>query len=154
MEYKTPLLAVTDIDRTVAFYEKVLGLQVITDFGANKMLTGGICLQTLETWREFIGTDEVSFGGNQAELYFEEENFDAFAERLRTFDIAYVHPVQEHAWGQRAVRFYDPDRHMIEVGEAMKTVCKRFLDSGLTPEQTAVRMDVPLDYVNACMREP
>lgn len=59
----------------------------------------------------------------------------------------YVHPVKEHAWGQRVVRFYDPDRHMIEVGEDMKVVCKRFLDSGMTVEQTAERMDVPVDAV-------
>ena len=34
----------------------------------------------------------------------------------------------------------------------MKTVCRRFLNSGLTPEQAAKRMDVPLKFVNACMR--
>ena len=34
----------------------------------------------------------------------------------------------------------------------MKTVCKRFLDSGMTPEQVAKQMDVPLKFVNGCMR--
>lgn len=87
-----------------------------------------------------------------SEIYFEEENFDAFAEKLRQLDIHYVHPVKEHAWGQRVVRFYDPDGHIIEVGETMKTVCRRFLDVGMTPEQTAERMDVPLKFVRACMR--
>ena len=58
----------------------------------------------------------------------------------------------EHRWGQRVVRFYDPDRHIIEVGENMKTVCRHFLDSGMTPEETAVRMDVPLKAVKAYMR--
>ena len=38
-----------------------------------------------------------------------------------------MHPVKEHSWGQRVVRFYDPDRHIIEVGENMKVVCRRFL---------------------------
>ena len=51
------------------------------------------------------------------------------------------------------VRFYDPDRHIIEVGENMKAVCKRFIDSGMTPEQTAERMDVPVEYVNECMQQ-
>lgn len=50
------------------------------------------------------------------------------------------------------VRFYDPDRHIIEVGENMKAVCKRFIDSGMTPEQAAERMDVPVEYVNECMQ--
>lgn len=51
----------------------------------------------------------------------------------------------EHSWGQRVIRFYDPDGHMIEVGEAMKAVIERFLDSGMTLEATAVRMDASVD---------
>ena len=151
MELKNPLLAVADMERSLAFYETVLDLRVVLDFGANKTLTGGLCLQTLDTWRSFLGTDQVAFGGNDAEIYFEEDRFDAFAERLSTLPIQYVHPVKEHRWGQRVVRFYDPDRHIIEVGENMAAVCRRFLDSGLTPEQTASRMDVPVDYVRERM---
>ena len=130
----------------------MLGLHVVMDFGANKTLTGGLCLQTLETWNAFIGTNEVSFGSNNAEIYFEEDDFDKFVEKLGEFNIEYVHPVKEHSWGQRVVRFYDPDKHIIEIGENMKAVCKRFLDSGMTPEQAARRMDVPMKFVSACMR--
>lgn len=152
MKMKNPLLVVTDIDKSVEFYKKVLGLRVVMDFGANKTLTGGLALQTLESWQEFIGTDEVSFGGNSSEVYFEEDDFDKFADRLKGCEVEYVHPVKEHAWGQRVVRIYDPDRHIIEIGEDIKTVCKRFLNSGMTPEQAADRMDVPLKFVKGCMR--
>ena len=150
MKLKNTLLAVADMERSLTFYETVLGLQVVLDFGANKTLTGGLCLQTLETWTGFLETDRVAFGGNDAELYFEEDRFDGFVRRLESLEIQYVHPVKEHPWGQRAVRFYDPDRHIIEVGENMRAVCRRFLGSGLTPEETAARMDVPVDYVREC----
>lgn len=78
LKFKNPMLVVTDIDKSVEFYKKVFGLHVIMDFGANKTLTGGLALQTLETWREFIGTDAVSFGSNSSEIYFEEDDFDQF----------------------------------------------------------------------------
>ncbi len=152
MKLKKPLLVVSDIDKSVEFYKDVLGLRVIMDFGASKTLTGGLVLQSLETWQNFINTDDISFGGNNSEIYFEEDDFDRFAEQLKNCVIEYVHPVKEHSWGQRVVRFYDPDRHIIEIGENMKAVCKRFLDSGMTPEQVAKRMDVPIKLVNACMR--
>ena len=152
MKIKNTMLVVTDIDKSVEFYKKVLGLRVIMDFGANKTLTGGLALQTLDTWREFIGTDDISFGNNSSEIYFEEDNFDKFAERLQKFDVDYVHPVKEHSWGQRVIRIYDPDMHIIEIGENIKSVCQRFLDSGMTAEQVAERMDVPIKFVNACMR--
>ena len=54
------------------------------DFGANKTLTGGLALQTLEIYKEFIGTSDISFGGNNFEIYFEEDNFDKFAENMFT----------------------------------------------------------------------
>lgn len=152
MKFKNPMIIVTDIDKTVEFYKKVLGLHVIMDFGANKTLTDGLALQTAETYMDFIGTGDISFGGNNFELYFEEDDFDRFVNKLEEYDVEYVHPVKEHSWGQRVVRFYDPDKYIIEVGENIKVVCRRFLDEGMTPEQVAERMDVPMRFVKACMR--
>ena len=114
-------------------------------------MTGGLCLQTLETYKDFIGADEISFGGNNFEVYFEEDDFDKFVEKLKECNVEYVHPVKEHSWGQRAVRFYDPDKHIIEVGENLQSVCKRFLNSGMTAEEVAKRMDVPIKFVKSCI---
>lgn len=152
MRINSPMLVVKNIDKSVEFYKRVLGLEVILDFGANKTLTGGLALQTEETWKQFIGKSNVSYGGNNMEIYFEEDDFDSFAEKIKYLDLEYVHPIKEHTWGQRVVRFYDLDKHIIEVGENMKMVCKRFLDSGMTVEQVSHRMDVPLDYVKNYMK--
>jgi len=146
------MLVVSDIDKSVEFYSKLFGLQIVADFGANKTLSGGLALQTQETYKKFIETDAISYGGNNFELYFEVDDFDNFTSKLRNFDIVYVHPIKTHSWGQRVVRFYDLDRNIIEVGENMKTVCRRFLDSGMTPEQVARRMDVPIQYISDCIR--
>lgn len=50
--------------------------------------------------------------------------------------------MKEAGWGQRTVRFYDLDGHIIEVGENMKMVVKRFIHSGMSMEETSRRMDV------------
>lgn len=146
------MLVVSDIEKSVKFYNNLFGLQIIADFGANKTLTGGLALQTQETYKNFIENDAISYGGNNFELYFEVDDFDNFAGKLNGFDIVYVHPIKTHSWGQRVVRFYDLDRNIIEVGENMKTVCQRFLDSGMTPEQVASRMDVPIQYIHDCIK--
>ena len=153
MKYKNTLLAVKDIDRSAEFYRKVLGLRVVADFGANKTLTGGLCLQTLDRWENFIEQREVSFGGNSCEVYFEEDDFDGFAQKLQKLDIKYVHPVKEHRWGQRVVRIYDLDGHIIEIGEEIKTVCRRFAGQGMTAAQVARRMDVPTSFVEKCLKD-
>ena len=151
MKFQGTLIAVTDMERSKQFYHDVLGLYVTADFGANVALDGGIFLQAVESWKEFIRTDKVTFQNNTCELYFEEDDMDTFSEHLKAFDISYVHPLFEHRWGQRVVRFYDPDRHIIEVGEAMPVVVRRFLSQGMTAGETATRMDVPVEYVRSCM---
>ena len=145
MKFKNPLLAVADMEKSKAFDKEVLGLRVVADFGANVTLSGGVCLQTLDTWQSFIGAeaDEIIFGSQSHEIYFEEDDFDGFLKKLESIShLEYVHRPLEHSWG-----------HIIEVGENIKSVCRRFLENGMTPEQTASRMDVPLKFVNSCIKK-
>ncbi|WP_312355569.1 VOC family protein [Aminipila sp.] len=153
MKYVCTLIAVKDIEESKKFYHDLLDQEVVEDLGANVTLTGGFALQTAESWQEFIHkkSNEVSYGNNDAELYFEEDDIDTFITKLNRFEVQYVHPLKEHSWGQRVVRFYDLDKHIIEVGENMSVVVKRFMDSGLTVEQTASRMEVSVDYVNSLL---
>ena len=154
MKYKNPLIAVADIERSKEFYKDILGLDVVMDFGANVTLTGGIALQSLDSWRGFL-EKEIVLGGNDAELYFEEEDIDAFVTKLsRRADIIYVHPVHTYSWGQRVVRFYDPDKHIIEVGESMRRVVVRFLDSGMSVEEASKASQFPVPFVLWCKDHP
>ncbi|MCO5388542.1 VOC family protein [Desulfosporosinus sp.] len=153
MKYTCTLIAVRNIEKAKQFYHDVLGLEVVADFGANVTMTGGIALQTADTWKGFIHKqdEEIVFGNNACELYFEEDDMDSFVAKLNIMKgIEYIHPLFEHSWGQRVVRFYDLDRHIIEVGENMIIVVKRFIETGLSIEETANRMDVPVDYVRSC----
>lgn len=142
------LVAVRDLKISLAFYKGVLGLEVENDFGNQVALIGGIFLQTVDSWTEFLGDAEIYFGGNDAELYFETDDFNGFLRVLEKHpETVLVHPPLEHRWGQRAVRLYDPDAHVIEVGESLATVCTRFRDSGLNEEGIARRMDISVEYV-------
>lgn len=153
MQYKSTLIAVSDMEKSKQFYQDVLGIKVVADFGANVTLEGGVALQTMDTWKSFIRTEQVSLPHHAGELYFEEGDMDAFAAHLKSFPIHYVHELFEHRWGQRVIRFYDPDQHIIEVGEELEVVVRRFIAQGLSPEQTAVRMDVPLDFILQCLHD-
>ena len=151
MKFCGGLLAVTDLERSKAFYKKYLDQDVIIDYGANVTLTGGFSLQTLETWRGFIGGLDVNFKGNDTELYFEADDYDAFISSIDGLEL--VHPPVEHSWGQRGVRFYDPDGHIIEVGETITAAVKRFNESGMSAPEIAVRMDVKEEYVRQWLDE-
>lgn len=134
--------------KAVAFYEEVIGDRVAFHFGENVQFEGGFALQEMKKWKSMIHNAKVRRNGNDAELYFEEKDFDDFVEYLKEFpEIEYVHPVEEAPWGQRIVRFYDPDFHIIEVGEPMDAVIKRLFESGMTVEQVSEKSQYPIEYV-------
>lgn len=155
MKFQSVLIVVKDIERSKCFYKDVLRLRITSDFGANVTLSGGVALQTFESWRGFIGarSSEISFNGKDAELYFEESDIEAFSARLnKMMGINYVHALKEQAWGQRVIRFYDPDCHIIEVGEDMKTVCRRLSKEGLTEQEICVKTMMTAAYVNSSIK--
>ena len=138
-------MVVEDIERSKSFYADVLGLGIVSDFGSNIVLEGGISLQTLDTWKSFIDIDEIVFLNNAVELYFEEDDLDSFVEHLRLSEAEFIHDVLEHRWGQRVVRFRDPDGHIIEVGEGLDAVIERFSRQGMSYEEISLRMDITMD---------
>lgn len=148
MKLKNILFVVEDIEKSKAFYRDLFGLQVVMDFGGNVILTEGLVLQERSIWERFIGK-EIIKGGNAAELYFEENDIDSFLKKLEqsSYPVEYVNPLMEHDWGQRVIRIYDPDWHVIEVGESMEYVARRFLKQGMTVEQVAERTQLPLSQV-------
>lgn len=153
MKFTCPLIVVKDMGISRKFYEEVLGQKVILDFGANITFAGDFSLQTRETWAEFISKreEDIKTEANNFELYFEEQDFDTFAASLRQTDVHYLHDVKEYPWGQRVIRIYDPDMHIIEIGESMAAVVKRFLARGLSVEETAQRTQHPIEFVRACL---
>lgn len=155
MKYSGTLLAVRDINRARRLYEGLLGCVVSMDLGVYTAYTNGISLQQEETWLSFIGrdADEITYGANDAEIFFEEHEIESFFVRMRVFDVELIHGLIEHSWGQRAVRFYDVDGHIIEVGEHMGDVARRFLAEGMTREQAAERMEVPLEMIEVFLKD-
>lgn len=120
MKLKNVLIVVKDIEKSVSFYRELFGLEVILDNDGNVIMTEGLVLQDAKIWKDFIKKD-VIYQNNATELYFEESDIDKFAEKLKRYKepIQYVNQLMEHSWGQKVIRFYDPDGNLIEVGTPM-----------------------------------
>lgn len=137
MKFRGPMLVVKDMEKAKKFYTEVIGVRVIADLDENVTLTGGLSLQTESSWSTFTNctSDFFTYHGNDAEMYFEEEDFDGFLEKIASLDVERVGDDMEMPWGQKVVRLYDPDKHIIEIGEDMKVMMKRLHATGLTVEQ-------------------
>ena len=106
-----------DIEKSRQFYNDLFGLDLVLDNDGNMILTEGLVLQDEKIWKELL-EKEILPESNSCELYFEEQNIEAFAEKLERLypSIRYVNKLVVHSWGQKLVRFYDLDGNLIEVG--------------------------------------
>ena len=120
MKLKNVLIVVKDIERSRQFYHDLFGFEMILDNDGNMILTEGLVLQEEKYWKAFLGK-EIIPENNASELYFEEPNLEKFIEKLEKYypDVKYVNRLMTHSWGQKVVRFYDPDGNLIEVGTPM-----------------------------------
>ena len=117
MKLKNVLIVVKDIEKSRKFYHDLFGIDLVLDNDGNMILTEGLVLQDEKIWKSFLGKDIVP-KSNSCELYFEEQDIEAFARKLEKLypDIEYVNSLMTHSWGQRVIRFYDLDGNLIEVG--------------------------------------
>ena len=148
MRLKNFLIVVKDMERSKRFYYDLFGLEVITDFGENVILSGGLVLQEKKIWDKLIGKKSVC-GDSDAELYFEENNLDYFLNKLERYPepVRYLNKLTEHPWGQQVLRIYDPDGHVIEIGEAMDFVVKRLYGKGMSLEEVSQKTGFPIEQV-------
>lgn len=116
------VLCVTDVDRTIAFYREVLGMEPREErpgkwslyFGANK-----ISLQDARTAPE-IARATVPGSGNFCVLT--DEPVDRVADALRQREIEIVAGPDERAGATgkiRSVYFRDPDGNLVEVSNRL-----------------------------------
>lgn len=120
MRLKNVLIVVNDMEKSIAFYKDLFGLEVILDNDGNVIMTEGLVLQDAKIWRTFLGRDIIP-NNNACELHFEESDIEGFAGKLEKYGepIEYVNRLMTHSWGQKVIRFYDPDGNLIEVGTPM-----------------------------------
>ena len=120
MKLKNVLIVVKDIEKARQFYHDLFGLELLVDHDGNMILSEGLVLQEERYWRAFLGREIVP-ENNSSELYFEESDIEGFVEKLENYypQVKYVNRLMTHSWGQKVIRFYDPDGNLIEVGTPM-----------------------------------
>ena len=153
--YQSCVLFVKDVKKSKHFYNSILGQKIIMDFGRNVGFEGGLAIWEKAyalnvIWQE--KAQNVNVGANNAEIYFETENLEKLYERLAV-EVQVIHSIQEHPWGQRAFRVYDPDNHILEFAESMERVVLRLNREGLSQEEIAEKSLMPLEFIRMTLEK-
>lgn len=151
------MLVTRDIDRARLFYINALGATVSLDIGTHVIFEEGFSLLQEEQWRNLAELENAAlcYKSHTGQLVFEVDDILVFVNNPTFIGTVkdFIHPLKELPWGRRAIRFYDPDGHVIEVGESMKVVVKRFLSQGYSIVEVAQKSEFPEAFVLQCQRE-
>ena len=153
MDLKTcsATLFVNDIEASKYFYMEILGLSIDMDFGKNVIFKNGFAIWEIQENHIIptaLGLNKITdLKVNRFELYFETENLPDIFETLKRKEVPFLYEIHEEPWGQQTIRFFDPDKHLIEIGESMKQFVHRFYNKGLTIEQISKRTSVPIEEI-------
>ncbi len=120
MKLKNVLIVVSDLEKSKEFYKKLFALEVLRDFESNLILMEGLVLQDKKAWQAYIDRPVIA-ESNACLLYFEDDNIEAFAEKLEQFypQTKYLDKLTTLSNGQKLMRFYDLDGNLIEVRTSM-----------------------------------
>jgi len=148
----TPVLFVRNAGLSKKFYTEILGFTVVMDNGGlNYAFKEGLAVWQINPGNiisKTLGTENIADQENASrfELCFETDDLDTIYQTLKENDVKFLHKINTEIWGQRTIRFYDPDGHLIEVGEEMSIFLKRiYEEENHNLEATAKRTFMPLD---------
>jgi lactoylglutathione lyase len=113
------ILFVGDLERSIAFYRDVVGLQFrLRGDGYAEFATEGTRFGLYERGRlpELIGR-EPTVSGPGGEVVFLVEDVDAEAERLQAAGAAILSGPVDRAWGHRTLHVEDPDGFVVELAQ-------------------------------------
>jgi catechol 2,3-dioxygenase-like lactoylglutathione lyase family enzyme len=148
------VLFVSDVGASKDFYSRTLRQEIAMEIGdINIGFKNGLAL-----WDKKYATN-VIFGKESAnkgdkhdlEVYFETDDIDAVHDGLKASGVDFVHGITTQPWQQRVLRFYDPDRFIVEVGETMPNVIKRLKAEGLRDDEIAAKTSMPIEAVRAML---
>jgi catechol 2,3-dioxygenase-like lactoylglutathione lyase family enzyme len=150
LKYICALIAVEDVTVSRRFYEECLGQKVMNDFGENVGFEGGFAIHRKGHFHELLGGGERFTAvpkSHTGELYFETGEVEVFEQQLKDAGIELIHAIREQPWGQRSMRLYDPDGHVVEIGEPMEATVLRLYRQGPSVESICQKSGMPRAFV-------
>ena len=153
IKFYSTVLMVNNLTIMKSFYKDVLQQSVEFDFGTCINFKCGLSLWQIQHDHHVAKLRNYTFsndGNKNIEVCFETENFESDIKKLQHEAITFLHHTVEEPWGQKTIRFYDPEQNLVELGESIACFVKRLLQEGFTAEQVSEKTSVPLQFVQSC----
>jgi len=119
VQFRNPILLVRDMEASKAFYHGLLGIGIKKDFDTFVLLEGNLGLHRADVFYGYLDKPYAGepMGKDNLDLYFTSDCLPELQERLIAAGFEVFFPLQQTDWGETLFRVYDPDRHIVEIGD-------------------------------------
>ena len=119
VQFRNPILLVRDMEASKAFYHDLLGIGIKEDFDTFVLLEGNLGLHRADVFYGYLGKpySGEQMGKDNLDLYFTSDHLPELQQLLIDAGFEVFFPLQQTDWGETLFRVYDPDRHIVEIGD-------------------------------------
>ena len=156
LKFVSPLIVVEDMARSRQFYEQLLGQKVKFDFGVDVAFEGDFTIHLKSHFQSLLGDANkypITIKAHNGELYFDADDIESIYQQLQAAGVEFIEAIQEQPWGQRAMRLYDPDGHILEIGEPLEATVQRFYRQGWSIDRIREKTGMPREFIEGVVKE-
>jgi catechol 2,3-dioxygenase-like lactoylglutathione lyase family enzyme len=120
IRFRNSIALVKNIEESKQFYRDIIGLSVAQEYDTFVLFMDNFAIHTADLFYEYIQKPYHGerMGHDNVDFYFTTSDLEGFQARLKEHGVTFIHEIHQHAWGEKVIRVYDPDGHILEIGDA------------------------------------
>jgi catechol 2,3-dioxygenase-like lactoylglutathione lyase family enzyme len=120
IRFRHSIALVRDMEESKHFYRDVLGLAIVQDFETFVLFQNDFAIHRADLFYEYINKPYhgEKMGHDNVDFYLTTTDLDNVRDKLKDNQVMFIHDIKQMAWGEKVIRVYDPDGHILEIGDA------------------------------------
>lgn len=121
IRFRHSIALVKSIEESKRFYRDIIGLKVIREFDTFILFQDEFAIHAADLFYTYLNKPYhgEKMGHDNVDFYFTTSDLEGMQKKLKEEKVAFIHEIYKHAWGEKVIRVYDPDGHILEIGDAL-----------------------------------
>lgn len=120
IRFRNSIALVRDIEESKHFYRDIIGLTIVRDFKTFVLFQNNFAIHRADLFYEYLDKpyQGEKMGHNNIDFYLTTTELEHVRDKLKENQVEFIHDIRQMAWGEKVIRIYDPDGHILEIGDA------------------------------------
>lgn len=120
IRFRHSIALVRDIEESKQFYKDILGLSIVQDFDIFVLFQNDFAIHRADLFYDYINKPYhgEKMGHDNVDFYLTTTDLEHVSDKLKENKVVFIHDIKQMDWGEKVIRIYDPDGHILEIGDA------------------------------------